>query len=614
VTQTTLYFYTKRVLSVLITILIVSSCVTPKKTGELTQPKPSNNSAQISDQENAKDYLDKASGAEPTQAIAYMLKAANTYNEEEKYIKSLWLSGELIKLPLNNEQRFNTLLVKISSLLALNKHEDVNQQLSLVNNLITQFQILPNKQYYQLTARIEKNKGNNVKASYAGLLALNSNNLYDEVAIMTLWSDLSTLAHWELQQLKKLQPPEFMGWLAIIEEANKWGNNKVVLDEKLMEFQSQYPNHSANFIAEQLMLVSQIDEPLIKNVAILLPLSGQHKGIGEIVQQGILAAYQNNETRLIFIDTNNLDFTGLSLRFVDENIDHVLGPLLKPNVDQYIAQNDIQLPTLMLNIPTLENLSDQQFAFSMKREDEAIQAATVLANENYKHPIIFSTQDGVSQKIALTFAKKWQLLTGGTPETVMLEANEKMQESLKTSLDIDVSKARIRNLEAQIKQKIETENRNRRDIDMIYIAAPTVHTRLIKPFIDVNTSTYSNTIPMFASSLSYNGTKDEGEIRDLSGLTFSEIPWLLENPWQNKVANKTSETLWPNRSESLQRIYALGYDSFSILNKLEQMKKLPYLRHYGQTGELKIGENNIISRSIIWGQYANGTVKEVVME
>lgn len=614
-TQTTLYFFSKRILSVFITVLIVSSCATPKKVSKSTQPVTVNKTSEVTEQTvAASDYLHQAEKASPQAAIALMLKAANTYNTEKNPVKSLWLAGELHKLPLSESQNFETILVKTESLLALNKLKDAEEQLLLANKLIDDNQISANYQYYRLASVIEKNKNNPIRSNSAALLAFSLNNNVVTDDIMNLWSNLSTLSSWELQKLKKQQLPYFDGWLDLITKANKWGDNKFIFDQQIIKFQSQFPNHPANFIAEQLQLVSEIEAPLIKNIAVLLPLSGQHKSIGEIVQQGVLAAYTNNDISLTFVDTNKLDFTRLGLRFIDEEIDHVIGPLLKPNVDQYIAQADISLPSLLLNIPTLDILGVNHFAFSMKREDEAIQAATVLSNKHYKHPVLFSTQDNVSRKIASSFANKWQSLTGTMLEVVILEANENMQKSLKISLDVDVSKARIRNLEAQIRQKIETENRNRRDIDMIFIAAPTTHTRLIKPFIDVNTSTYSNTIPMYASSLSYDGSNDDAEIRDLTGLTFSEIPWLLDSQWQNKAASKTSQNLWPNRSESLQRIYALGYDSLLVISKLEQLKKLPYLRHYGQTGELKMGADNIISRSLLWGQYTNGTVKEVDME
>lgn len=613
-TQTTVYSFKKRILSVFITILIVSSCASPEKKPKTVQPVTNEEAVlEVEQGVTAKDYLRDAKNASPEDAILLMLKAAQTYNNEKNYVKSLWLAGELIKLPLSNEELFNTYLIRAESLFALDKNKEAEAQLSLANNFIAEEDVEPNYQYYVVTAISEKKKNNNIRASNASLLAFSQNTHVDNSNLMTLWSELSSLSNWELQQLKNLKPPYFEGWLDLILKANKWGDNKVIFDQKVIEFQAKYYNHPAKFIAEQLLLVSQADTPVINHIAILLPLSGKHESIGEIVQQGILAGY-NDQTLLTFIDTTDLDFTTLAQRFKDEEIDHVIGPLLKPNVDEYIAQTEIQQPTLLLNIPTLGNLAYNHFALSMKREDEAIQAATVLANRNYKHPVLFATQDSASRKIAASFVSKWQELTGDLLETVQLPPNQDMQKDLKTSLDIDVSTARIRNLEAQISQKIKTENRNRRDIDMIFIAAPSQYTRLIKPFIDVNTSTYSDTIPMFASSLSHKGATEDAEIRDLSGLTFSEIPWLLESQAQNKTQYTISDQLWPNRPESLQRIFALGFDSLQIMPKLELMRDLPYLRHFGQTGELNMDKNNIISRSILWGQYNNGTVKEVDME
>ena len=562
----------------------------------------------------ARDYLKDAEDASPQDAILLMIKAANSYNSEKNYLKSLWLAAEVLKLPLTDEQIFTTSLIRAESLLALNKDKEAQEQLIIAQSLMAENSISPSLHYYQLTSVIERKNKNHVQSTNALLHAFHLNKQVQNSDMMNVWSELSTLSRWQLQQLKALKPPKFDGWLNLILKANRWGNNKLLLDQKIIEFQSQYPTHPANFIAEQLLLVSQVEAPTLKHIAVLLPLSGKHKSIGEIVQQGILSGYKNNELKMTFIDTNNLDFSTLALRFLDNEVDHVIGPLLKPNVDEYIAQADIQLPTLLLNIPTLGNLAEHQYAFSMKREDEAIQAATVLSNKHYKHPVLFSTQDSASRKIAASFANKWQQLTGDKLETIVLSADQQMQKSLKLSLDIDVSTARIRNLEAQIRQKIKTENRNRRDIDMVYIAAPSNHTRLIKPFIDVNTSTYSSSIPMYASSLSHKGSSDDAEIRDLAGLTFSEIPWLLDSQQQDKVNRNISRELWPNRPESLQRIFALGYDSIMVTPKLKQMKELPYLRHYGQTGELNMDKNNILSRSIIWGQYTDGTVKEVAME
>ena len=52
---------------------------------------------------------------------------------------------------------------------------------------------------------------------------------------------------------------------------------------------------------------------------------------------------------------------------------------------------------------------------------------------------------------------------------------------------------------------------------------------------------------------------------------------------QNKELAKISQTLWPQRSDDLQRVFAMGYDSMYLVDKVKAMQKRPYIRHFGQT-------------------------------
>jgi len=44
------------------------------------------------------------------------------------------------------------------------------------------------------------------------------------------------------------------------------------------------------------------------------------------------------------------------------------------------------------------------------------------------------------------------------------------------------------------------------------------------------------------------------------------------------------------------------------------MQKAPYIRHYGQTGILQLNDNNILTRSLIWGRYQQNQVINIVMD
>jgi len=100
----------------------------------------------------------------------------------------------------------------------------------------------------------------------------------------------------------------------------------------------------------------------------------------------------------------------------------------------------------------------------------------------------------------------------------------------------------------------------------------------------------------------------------LNDLVFTEMPWLLTSKQQNVQLASLSRTLWPSRSDSLQRIFAMGFDSLNLVDKLPAMKQRPYVRHYGQTGILKLDRNNTLIRSLIWGVYQKDKVSEIAMD
>jgi len=602
----------------LICVFLVN-CATNKQNQQSKIPTTVTDDGKLTGQLTAEQYLSKAANEEPTLAVQTLLSASQQFIAQHNYVKALWLANQSIALTNNPIKIYDFTIVKAQSLYQLNRLELAVKQLANADKLEQNYRFAHRHHYYQLLADIQNLRKLPIAAIEAQLHALNFKNIYTEIQLGVetnkLWQQLSSLSEWQVQQLVKRTPPNIKGWQQLLNFANRFGHQINTFNRYLTQWQRDFPNHRAqSLIATLQNKTTEIQQP-IENVAIILPLSGNRRTAGKSAQQGILAAYNNNENKTLhFIDSNQLEMASLAEKFAELSIDYVIGPLLKPQVNAYLAQTDISLPTLLLNLPENKVLPQQYSALSMLPEEQAIQAATTLSNRNYQHPIIFSHQDQVSKRIASTFAAQWLKITGKVVDIIYFDPNAEMQGELKASFDIDLSEKRISDLQRRIKQTLKVEARNRRDLDMIYLVGSSRETRLLKPYIDVNTSQFSTLIPVFASSRSHSDRADRSDSRDLAGLVFTEMPWLLPSDQQNKSLKQLNKKLWPQKSDGLQRIFAMGYDSLTLINKLEQMKTKTFIRHYGQTGVLQLTANNILIRSLLWGSYQRDKVEQIAME
>lgn len=596
--------------------MLLVSCSTTKST-KVTESLPEKVTVveKIETTLTAKQLMTQALTQDSNAAVNSFIQASELYLLEAKPNKALWLANQTMALTQLPLQKYQLSVIIAKSLLALEQVNKAYQSLESANNIITTAELNHGLAYYQTLAFVQTKRNLPIAALDAKFRAFGRNPQATSDEIDAIWQQLCQLSQWQHQQLIKMAPPKIKGWSRLLTFANKFGDDDDRFQRYLSQWQREYNTHPAQYVVTQLQLIEQALINKNKNIAIIIPLSGKQERAGKVAQQGILAAYDTNSgAALHFIDSTTLDMSTLALQLADLNIDYVIGPLLKDNVKKYLSQQELTLPTLLLNIPATMALKPYQVALSMRPEDEAIQAATTLSRQHYKQPIILSHQDKASRRIAKTFSQQWQHITGQQPETVFFNNDEKMQSQLKASLGVDLSQQRTKELDRRIKYSIKSELRNRRDIDMIYIVGLPLETKLLKPYIDVNISPFADIIPVYASSRSHSAKSDRSDNRDLSGLTFTEMPWQLASKQQNAALVAEAKKLWPNRSDSLQTIFAMGFDSLSLVDKISSMKNKTYVRHYGQTGILQLGDDNILKRSLIWGKYSRNKVQEIAID
>lgn len=429
-----------------------------------------------------------------------------------------------------------------------------------------------------------------------------------------LWQQLSAVSSSELANLKVGAGQRTLGWLNLLEIVRSYLGSPAQLSLALQEWQQRYPQlpklaQLPDALQQQLAL-----EPYQpKRIAVLLPLAGQFQQHAKAIQYGLLAAATNeisSQRQLIFIDSQQ-PLPELQQQLAAQQIDFVIGPLLREQVEAVNQLADWHYPTLFLNSRDSRWLpQSDRFYFALNMEDEATQMAHLFSQKNYQRPVVISARNTISQRMQQQFSRQWQALGHGVPESHQFDAKEELEALITKLLETDRSRERIRLISGLIPGKVESEPHSRQDIDAIYLLADPIQTRMFKPFVDVSVNPNAPRLPIYASSRSYSSGGDANDLRDLNGLTFTETPWLLHEQHSAQVREQYLQ-LFPEQDETLQRLFAMGYDAYQLINSLKQQQQLPTLSYPGFTGRLSVTRDGSINRQLSWASYRNNRLNAV---
>ena len=197
--------------------------------------------------------------------------------------------------------------------------------------------------------------------------------------------------------------------------------------------------------------------------------------------------------------------------------------------------------------------------------------------------------------------KNWQVLGGNIINVIQINNKIDLTSLLKEALGIEDSEYRAQELKS-LGIKFNFEPRRRQDIDCIFLITNAEHARQIKPLLNFY---YAGQIPIYAASGIYSGIKSALD-RDLDNIKFCDMPWMLDNSIHNRLIYQSIRTLWSKDFAPYARLYALGIDAYKLSNQIQQLVNMPEVGMSGMTGMLKINENNIIARQLMWGTFEKG--------
>ena len=634
-----------RFLLVSLLILAVVSCSTPpKRDVRPVAPRPSQ--PQQPTTASQQDYLKKAqdvfvqTGSE-TERNAWLVKAAEALQQQDECVKSLKLLQVLLP-ELSEPTQLNIARLVYSECLlqlATPQANEQAQQLIASISLVSGYE----QRIYQLQASVFSQQHQWLKASQA---LLQTNNP-EPAKSMQIWQWLQNLDSAELS--KSLSHyPGLRPWLQLSQILHRYGLKPEQLIEQVADWQSRYAHHAlATNLPADITLALQQQPLQAEKIAVLLPLSGRLASQGLALKEGILAAYLANLPQHQD-DQQTMQNAALqsprSLRFFDSALqspeqlnalvadyDFVLGPLLKESIsalsnilpeDKIMLalnriDNDLISPdTINQTQPNFVQNNKEQYFFALAPEDEAEQLASYIKNKGYQHPIVFSADNSVTNRMADAFVARWKAgdAQAKQPDIAIFSDSKDMRQQAETLLDVAQSKARIKQMENVADVEVHYVERNRQDVDVIVLFANPEQTELLNPIIEASLSPFAaKTLAVFASSRSYSLDLNKNSLRDLRNLTFSDMPWMLPDHAWGELSNQTAE-LWPQRQDTLLRLFAMGYDAYELIDNLRQLKALPQLSKQGLTGELNVAPNGVLHRHLPLAKIVQDKVTLLAMD
>jgi outer membrane PBP1 activator LpoA protein len=407
--------------------------------------------------------------------------------------------------------------------------------------------------------------------------------------------------------------PVIDGWLALLPVAVETRRDPFGLTARLDQWQTAYPNHpAAMLLMPELREQDRLAQTYPEQIALLLPLRTQQQAAAAI-RDGFLAAYlgnpNNGGTQIRIYDTDELGSQQAYLQAQLDGAAFIVGPLLKPAVEQIVASSGF-VPTLALNrIDNAMPVPSNFFQFGLAPEDEASEVARHAIERGAQTAVALFPNSDWGLRLYDSFQREFASLGGRVLESRAYDtATQDFSLAITTLLNLNESEQRRQRLAANVRLPLEFEPRRRQDVDIIFFAASPGVARLLAPQFRFH---FAGDLPTYATSDIYDTAARSDP--DLNGVIFADTPWLLAPDELGRTLKTTLQQYWPQRASRLQRFYGLGFDAYRLVPMLFN-GTMSLLSVPGLSGELWLDEAGRVRRHLPIAQFVNGRPVELVPE
>ena len=562
----------------------------------------------------AATYLKLAATAKGQSKQSYLISAADRLIQDRQLTRADQVLSSIDTDLLSPELQTRYQLTQASFYLL---HHQNRRALQLLNQIQSQ-QSLDTRQQFKLNKMYVlayQSQGNTLQVInyYNNMLNLSTDDAQRQDTLLQTWDYLQTLPTAQLLKLSA-SSENFstlqQGWLQLILIANNSEPNQSI-QNALTQWRQQYPSHPANALLPSTF--SQSLPQASKQVALLLPLTGPLGSKGTAIRNGFFAAYyadkknNPNTPNVKVIDSTSGPISDIYQQAIAQGADFVVGPLTKDNVKKLSAMSQLPVRTLALN--SLIQPTDNQpllYQFGLSPIDEVSQVIHKAWQENHTRAIVITPNNSWGDGINQAFSQQWQQRGGVIVDSLRFSNLSNLSTQIRSLLNINLAQQRYQQLKNTVRSKLRFVPYRRQDVDMIFLAAQPNTARQIRPLLKYY---YAGNVPVYALSTIYSGTANTRLDRDLNGIIFCDMPWVL-NPYKMLSPSLlqirgTIKQLWPHSYQSNIKLYALGVDAYRLVGSLTKLSLLPKFGISGATGRLYLDSNQHIYRRLLWAQMNN---------
>ncbi|WP_197464571.1 penicillin-binding protein activator [Marinomonas aquimarina] len=524
----------------------------------------------------------------PEQAAPYYWAAAQALVMDEQFLKARTLL-ETYVLPVRSPSQFDGYLLMSDIALGQEMPMLALQMLSQATQLASAQRPGNNIKMLQQRAKVMASLDNwpNAVKDYMQLsLMLPAEQ--QEQNRSHLWQAIQNLTDNEMSYLEGNQLPLLDGWLDVSKILRQQALTVEQQVQAFQEWQQIHGSHPAAIYPPlDFQIMATLEQRMPNSVAVLLPMSSELKVASESILDGILQQYYANSSaqpNLHIIDTDQYDqFSQAYFAALNSGAETIIGPLRKQNVAQ-LGDLVQDIPTIALNQLESNRIIPNLYHFSLNVSDDI------------RELMAFAKKEGAENAAILSMESTWALRQSDQFKEVAKQTNLPVLTSLsyentpigraqavKQLLQVDESEARIRSVRQWTRQDVESTPRARQDLDYVYYVGKLGDAKQIRPLLNFY---FAEDIPMLASQTIHDKTPSSNtKSEDIERIIFTELPAVLSETSQGG-----------NAPFVLQRLSALGNDSYLLAKRLALFTNVKSAKVSAQTGIITLDDDGIFNR------------------